>query len=189
MRDRQLLLDQLAHRHLDPQQLAEIALQHAFDPIDVLDRDRLIELVLRTDMGDGLGVAFLAGHHQCRIAGQQMLQRKDQDRDKEQRRDQLQDTLGEKVQHRLLVTPLPAESRSSLPRKAERSTTMRCAGRAAPKMLRPSSLQLQSDHTHQSVRHLLVAFKPGGVRNQDSAVVDDKGWGLHRARAWSAFHR
>jgi hypothetical protein len=33
------------------------------------------------------------------------------------------------------------------------------------------SLELQSDHTHQSVRHLLVAFELGGVRNQQLAVI------------------
>src|SRR5438445_3625423 len=34
------------------------------------------------------------------------------------------------------------------------------------------SLQLQPDHAHQSVRHLLVAFEFGSVRDQDAAVVD-----------------
>ena len=43
---RQLLRDQLAHRHLDAQRLAEVARQHALDPVDILHRDRLIEPVL-----------------------------------------------------------------------------------------------------------------------------------------------
>src|SRR5712672_55453 len=34
------------------------------------------------------------------------------------------------------------------------------------------SLQLQPDHAHQSVRHLLVALEPGGMRDQDPAVID-----------------
>src|SRR5437899_8562771 len=34
------------------------------------------------------------------------------------------------------------------------------------------SLQLQPDHTHQSVRHLLVALEFGGMRDQDAAVID-----------------
>src|SRR3954447_26308220 len=34
------------------------------------------------------------------------------------------------------------------------------------------SLQLQPDHAHQPVRHLLVAFELGGMRDQDAAVVD-----------------
>jgi hypothetical protein len=34
-----------------------------------------------------------------------MLQRKDQDRDKEKRRDELQDTLGEKIQHAARTAP------------------------------------------------------------------------------------
>src|SRR6476661_8700148 len=37
-----------------------------------------------------------------------------------------------------------------------------------------SSLELQPDHAHQPVRHLLVAFELGGVRNQNPAVVDVK---------------
>src|SRR5258705_13226350 len=34
------------------------------------------------------------------------------------------------------------------------------------------SLQLQPDHAHQPVRHLLVAFELGGVCDQDAAVID-----------------
>jgi hypothetical protein len=34
------------------------------------------------------------------------------------------------------------------------------------------SLQLQPDHAHQPVRHLLVAFELGGMRDQDAAVID-----------------
>ena len=34
------------------------------------------------------------------------------------------------------------------------------------------SLQLQPDHAHQPVRHLLVAFELGGVRDQDAAVIE-----------------
>ena len=91
-RHRQLLRDQLAHRHLDAHRLAEIAGQHALDPVDVLHRERLIEPVLLADLLDHLGIALLAGHDQRRIARQQLLQRKDQHRHEEQRRDQLQQT-------------------------------------------------------------------------------------------------
>src|SRR6478672_2709221 len=34
------------------------------------------------------------------------------------------------------------------------------------------SLELQPDHAHQPVRHLLVAVELGGMRDQDSAMVD-----------------
>src|SRR6476620_11721522 len=37
---------------------------------------------------------------------------------------------------------------------------------------RPSSLQLQPDHAHKSVRHLPVAIEFGGMRDQDAAVID-----------------
>src|SRR5665647_823136 len=34
------------------------------------------------------------------------------------------------------------------------------------------SLQPQSDHTHQPVRHLRVAFELGGMRNENAAVIE-----------------
>ncbi len=71
-RHRQLLRDQVAHRHLDAQRLAEVAGQHALDPVDVLHRDRLIEPVLLADLLDHGGIALLAGHDQRGIAGQQI---------------------------------------------------------------------------------------------------------------------
>ena len=95
-RHRQLLRDQLAHRHLDAQRLAEVARQHALDPVDVLHGDRLIEPVLLADLLDHGGIALLAGHHQRRIARQQMLQREDQHRHEEQCRDELRDALARK---------------------------------------------------------------------------------------------
>jgi hypothetical protein len=64
-----------------------------------LDRDRLIELILLANLLDDGGIALLAGHHQCWIPGQKMLEREDQDRHEEQCRDQLQDALAEEVQH------------------------------------------------------------------------------------------
>src|SRR5262249_54064670 len=45
---------------------------------------RLIELIFLPQKGDDCRVAFLAGHCKGRIARQQLLQAKDQDRDKEQ---------------------------------------------------------------------------------------------------------
>ena len=105
-RHRQLLRDQVEHRHLDAERLAEVARQHALDPVDILHRDRLIEPVLLADLRDHVGIALLARHDQRRIAGQQMLQRKDQHRHEEQCRDQLQQALAEKVQHRCFQGPL-----------------------------------------------------------------------------------
>jgi hypothetical protein len=56
-------------------------------------------MILPADLFDDGGISLLAGHNQRRIARQQMLQREDQDRDEEQRRDQLNETLREEVQH------------------------------------------------------------------------------------------
>ena len=67
--------------------------------IDVLHRDRLIEPILLADLLDHLGVAVLARHDQRGIAGQQLLQREDQHRHEEQRRDELQQALGEEGEH------------------------------------------------------------------------------------------
>ncbi len=98
-RHRQLLRDQFAHRHLVAQRLAEVARQHALDPVDVLDRHRLIEPVLLADLFDHFGIALLARHHQRRIAGQQLLQREDQHRHEEQCRHELDKSPREEVQH------------------------------------------------------------------------------------------
>ena len=71
----------------------------ALDPIDVLHRDRFIEMVLLADLLDDSGIAFLAGHDKRGIARQQMLQRENQDRHEKQRRDQLHQAPGEEAQH------------------------------------------------------------------------------------------
>src|SRR5438874_2470419 len=34
------------------------------------------------------------------------------------------------------------------------------------------SFQLQSDHPYQSIRHLRIAFEPGGMSNQRTAMVE-----------------
>src|SRR5207245_253619 len=38
------------------------------------------------------------------------------------------------------------------------------------------SLEFQPDDAHQPVRHLLVAFQPGGMRDQDPAVIEVEDW-------------
>ena len=122
--------------------LAEIARQHALDPVDVLDRHRLIEPILLADLLDHFGIALLARHDQRGIAGQKLLQREDQHRHEEQCRDELDQPPCEEVQH----------------------------GRSLVDGYR--SLQLQPDHAHQSVGHLLVAFELRRVRDQDAAVIE-----------------
>ena len=121
---------------------AEVTRQHALDPVGVLNRDWLIEPVLMADLLDDCWIALLAGHDQRRIAGQQLLQREDQDRHEEQRRDELNQPTCQEAQH------------------------------VAPSVSRPRSFQLQSDHADQPVGHLLVAFQSGGVRDQDPAVIE-----------------
>ena len=98
-RHRQLLQDQLHHRLLQPHRLAEVAGEHALDPVQVLDRDRLIEAVLAPDLLDHRRVALLARHDQRRIAGQELLQREDDHRHEEQRRQKLHEPAADEGEH------------------------------------------------------------------------------------------
>src|SRR3954464_2694395 len=52
-------------------------------------------------------------------------------------------------------------------RRARKFSMVSSVSRAQPR-----SLQFQPDHAHQPVGHLLVAFKLGGVGDQDAAVID-----------------
>jgi hypothetical protein len=130
-RYRQLLRDQFADRYLVAQRLAEIARQHALDPVDILHRHRLIEPVLLADLRDDIRVAFLARHDQRRIARQQLLQREDQHRHEEQRRDELDNTPGEKIQHGASRAPvaIPLTSTSARSRAPARPASA-CSLRA-----------------------------------------------------------
>ena len=49
-------------------------MQHAFDPIKILQGQRLIEMILRTDLRNHSRVFILPSHDQSGIARQQMLQ-------------------------------------------------------------------------------------------------------------------
>jgi hypothetical protein len=49
---------------------------------------------------DDIGVAILAGQHDGRIAGEQLLQPVDQHRDEEQRRNNRREALEQKAGHR-----------------------------------------------------------------------------------------
>ena len=108
-RHRQFFGDQVAHGNLDTQGFAEVAGRNAFDPIEILHRDRSIEPVLLAYLRDHGGIAFFSGHDERGIAGQQVLQQKDQDRHEEQCRNQLQDAFAEKVQHAAYTRPNAAE--------------------------------------------------------------------------------
>jgi hypothetical protein len=56
-------------------------------------------MILGVQIGDDLGVLVLAGERQRRVAGQELLQAEDQDRDEEQRRDDDRDAAQEIAQH------------------------------------------------------------------------------------------
>ena len=61
--------------------------------VSVASAQRLVEAQAHT------GIPVLAGHHQGRIAGQQLLERKDHHRHEEQCRHDLRDAVGKEVQH------------------------------------------------------------------------------------------
>src|SRR5882757_2817624 len=98
-----------------------------------------IEAILRADLRDHSGIALLAGHHQSGIAGQQLLQRKNQHRDEEQRRDQLNEAPAEEIQHGAAPVPYAiiltsASARSRAPARPASACSPRawwCARSAA----------------------------------------------------------
>jgi hypothetical protein len=74
--------------------------QHALQPVAVAHRHGLVEVELGAQVRDGGRVALLARHRDRRIAGQQLLQSEDQDRDEEQRRQDRREAREEEAAHR-----------------------------------------------------------------------------------------
>ena len=200
-RHRQLLRDQLAHRHLDAQRLAEIAGQHALDPVDVLHRHRLIEPVLLADLRDHVGIALLAGHDQRRIARQQLLQREDHHRHEEQRRDQLQQALAEEVQHGVRSCPgrtAATKCRRAEPGPMERASRSRLCGAAQEALHRvrdtrdwlTRSLTSASTRSRAPVRPASACSLRAGWYARSGCGGDrGRAAAFRRARALSAFRR
>jgi hypothetical protein len=74
--------------------------------------DGLVEAILLADLLQHGWITLLAGHGERRIAGEQLLQPEDDHRDEKQRRDQLQQALGQEWEH---VALNPIASRIPLP--------------------------------------------------------------------------
>jgi hypothetical protein len=98
-RHRQLLHHQLEHRLLRAHRFAEVALQHAADPVRVTYRQGFVEVQLGAQVRDHARVLLLAGEDLGRVARQQLLQTEDQHRDEDQRRDDLRQALEEELEH------------------------------------------------------------------------------------------
>ena len=94
-RHRELFHDELQHRLLHPQRLAEVALEHPFDPVQVADRQRIVEVHLLAQVRDDGRIAILAGEHDGGIARQQLLQAEDQHRHEDERRNDRRDAADE----------------------------------------------------------------------------------------------
>jgi hypothetical protein len=179
-RHRQLLRDQLEHRHLDAQRLAEVARQHALDPVDVLHRDRLIEPVLRricaiTSGSRSSPAITSAGSPGSNCCSEKIsIDTKNSVGISCRRRLARKFSMGHAFSRRGddggFARSAPgwgtgAEAKNPTPARS-RSPTRGEGGALS------ASLQLQPDHAHQPVRHLLVAFELGGVRDQHLAVIE-----------------
>ena len=99
-RHRQLLEDELEHRLAQAHRFAQVSLYDAPYPVAVPHGQRIVEMELLVEVGHDAGIAVLAGEHQRRIAGQQLLQAEDQHRHEDERRHDRGDAADEERQHR-----------------------------------------------------------------------------------------
>ncbi len=125
---RQLLEDEVGDRHLDAPGEAEIAVQQPPQPVAVLLPQRPVEQQLAADLGQHARVAaLLAREDEGRVAGHELLQAEHQQRDDEERGDDLAEAAKKKGRHGARA----AAASSASPRRARR-----IAGRAT---IRPTN--------------------------------------------------
>ena len=105
--DRQFFGDQVENRTLDADRLAEIGAQHPFKPQRIAHRQRPIEIIGGSDVGDDRRVLVFAGQDQRGIAGQQLLHRKDQHRYQQHGRPDRRDPAQQPSSHKAVS---PGES-------------------------------------------------------------------------------
>jgi hypothetical protein len=84
---------------LHAQRFAEVAVHHAAEPVRVADGKRLVEVHLLAKIFHDGRILVLAGEHLRRVAGKQLLQPEDQDRDEQQRRQDRRKPAGEEREH------------------------------------------------------------------------------------------
>ena len=153
--------DQRAHRLLHAQRLAEVAVQHAAQPVEIANRKRLVEVQRFAQVRDHRRVALLAGEHHRRIAGQQLLQPEDQDRD--------EDSVGTIVAIRRTINVS-----SRWHRRRKRFRCLRRSPRVAGTItLRHRRLsEPQSGHANEPVGNRAQAVELARVRPQPVPVVE-----------------
>jgi hypothetical protein len=95
----QLFEDELQHRLLHPQRLAEVAVQDALDPVQIADGKRFVEVHLLAEVRDDVRIAVFAGEDDRGVARQQLLQAEDQHRHEDQCRDDRADAANEVGEH------------------------------------------------------------------------------------------
>jgi hypothetical protein len=98
-RDRQLLQDQIQDRLLAADRIPEVAAQDAADPVQIPDRQRLVQVHPLAQIGDDLRILFFAGEDHRRVARQQLLQPEDEHRHEDQRRQDRRDSPDEVSGH------------------------------------------------------------------------------------------
>src|SRR5207253_5959579 len=99
---RQLLEDELEYGLLNALRLAQVAAKHAARPVEIAHRQRIVEVKLFVQMRNDGRIAVLTGKNHRGIAGQELLQPEDQERDEEERRNDRREALDEVVEHELL---------------------------------------------------------------------------------------
>ncbi|MND90469.1 hypothetical protein D3C80_825520 [compost metagenome] len=72
--DRQFLSDQFQHRLVGSERNAEIARHHTAQPVEVLNRHRIVETIFLAQEFDRSRIALFTGHGQNRVTGQKLLQ-------------------------------------------------------------------------------------------------------------------
>ena len=100
------------------QRNAEIALQHPADPGEILHGDRIVEVVFLAQELQHLLVALLAGQRQHGIAGQELLQREDEQCHQHQSRYRQDEAPADEAQHYglLLLFAVDCRDHKHLPR-------------------------------------------------------------------------
>ncbi len=95
-------------------------MQHAPEPVEIADGQRVVEMQLGVQIRDDAWIALLAREHDCRISGQQLLQPEDHHADEQQRRNDRREPPGEERRQRQLnFKPCTRTSPSGTVRKPE----------------------------------------------------------------------
>jgi hypothetical protein len=141
--DGQALCDQLDHRQLEPDRIAEVAGQHRSREEDELHGDRPVEAELGFDPFD-IGVdRAVAEHGACRISRQQPDDDEGDDQDEDDGRNGLQDAPEDEAEERQIGDPdpvKPPDERRTASAARLSDVAVYFSSHVARKMLLPSGI-------------------------------------------------